>query len=232
MFSFARGPSDLVRIFISAHRAFHQATSTPSGKFCVHQRTIDEIKLLAQFHQPLVHIQNRHMASRAAIQPNRSQSYPAHCLGLPHLVQVRKKIGILSAPSLRLCPFRTARRSDTPARTCRNWCTLRRTPGLIQIGNHARLDAAAHHVPGVRALDLRANANTARAEDAAVVIQGKPLVRSIHGEIRIAVGKINVSKTLGLGQRLAIRTRHWTRKRSTHGSARQTAVPGSSGGIS
>ena len=44
-------------------------------------------------------------------------------------------------------------------------------PRLAQIGDHARLDAAAHDVPGVRAFHLVANAYAARAEYAAVVVE-------------------------------------------------------------
>jgi hypothetical protein len=51
-----------------------------------------------------------------------------------------------------------------------------------------RLDAAAHHVPGVRAFDLVADPDAARAEDAAVVIDHEALVRGVKGELRIAVG--------------------------------------------
>ena len=39
-----------------------------------------------------------------------------------------------------------------------------------------RTDAAAHHVPGVCAFDFVANADAARAQDAAVVIDDEPVV--------------------------------------------------------
>ena len=49
-------------------------------------------------------------------------------------------------------------------------------PGLVQVGDDPGVDAAAGDVPGVRALDLVADPDAARAEDAAVVVDAEPLV--------------------------------------------------------
>ena len=54
------------------------------------------------------------------------------------------------------------------------------TPGLIEIRDDSALDAAAHNVPGVGALDVFAYAYASKAENTTVVVNGKPCMRGIH----------------------------------------------------
>ncbi len=83
-------------------------------------------------------------------------------------------------------------------------------PGLRQVGNHQALAAAAHHVPGMRALDLVADPHAARAQDAAVLVQHKAGVAGIYRQVRINVGEANVidAQTLAERLQLAMTVRH------------------------
>ena len=45
------------------------------------------------------------------------------------------------------------------------------TPVLVQVGDDHGIDAAAHHIPDVRAFNLGADPHAAGAQDAAVVIE-------------------------------------------------------------
>ena len=72
----------------------------------------------------------------------------------------------------------------------------------MQIGDDDGVDAAAHHIPDVRAFNLRADAHAARAQNAAVVVDGEALVRGIHGQRGIAIGQADVGQALLLRQRL------------------------------
>jgi hypothetical protein len=54
----------------------------------------------------------------------------------------------------------------------------------------------------VRAFDLSADADTAGAEDAAVVVESEALVRCIDGELGVAIGQTHVSEALLLGESL------------------------------
>jgi len=56
-------------------------------------------------------------------------------------------------------------------------------PGLMEVGDDHGIDAAAHHVPDVRAFDLGADADTAGAQDAAVLIESEALMRCIDGKL-------------------------------------------------
>ena len=78
----------------------------------------------------------------------------------------------------------------------------RRTPWIVQVGNHFAINSAPHHIPHVRAFDLRADPHAARAQDAAIVIGGKPLVRHIHQQLRIAIWKPHMGEPLRLRHRL------------------------------
>src|SRR5262252_803305 len=77
-----------------------------------------------------------------------------------------------------------------------------RTPRLVQVGDDLGLDAAAHYVPGVRALDAVANAYTTSAEDAAVVVDREALVTGINVQRRIAVRIAHMGDFELLGERL------------------------------
>ena len=58
----------------------------------------------------------------------------------------------------------------------------RLAPRRPHVGDDAGVDAAAHHVPGVRALDLVADADAARAHDAAVVVDGEQRVAGVDAD--------------------------------------------------
>ena len=51
----------------------------------------------------------------------------------------------------------------------------------MQVGNDHGVDAAPHHIPHMRAFNLGADPHAARAQDAAVVVDGEALVRGVHG---------------------------------------------------
>src|SRR5579864_6196318 len=53
---------------------------------------------------------------------------------------------------------------------------FRGSPRLVQIRNHLGIDAPSHNVPGMRALNLVADAQATRAQDAAVVVDDEALV--------------------------------------------------------
>src|SRR5208283_5625478 len=77
-------------------------------------------------------------------------------------------------------------------------------PRFVQFTNQARGHAARHHVPDVGALDFGADADTARAQDAAVVVEHEARVRGVHGERPVAVGVADVGDAQLLGQRLQL----------------------------
>ena len=54
------------------------------------------------------------------------------------------------------------------------------TPRLIKVRKDAAVDTPVPNVPGVRALDLGADAHAARAQDAAVLVYPKQLVREVN----------------------------------------------------
>src|SRR5262249_52279427 len=58
--------------------------------------------------------------------------------------------------------------------------TVGTAPRLIQVGDDTGIGAPAAHIPGVGALDLVADAHTARAEDTAVMVDAKAVVSDIH----------------------------------------------------
>lgn len=62
-----------------------------------------------------------------------------------------------------------------------------RSPRRFQIGNDLAFDAAPHHVPGMSALDFVADADTSRAQDAAVWIESKEVVGKVERQFRIPI---------------------------------------------
>ena len=59
------------------------------------------------------------------------------------------------------------------AATC---AAIGRAPGLCEVGDDLSIGPPPHDIPGVCPLDLVADADAARAQDAAVVIDGESLV--------------------------------------------------------
>ena len=81
---------------------------------------------------------------------------------------------------------------------------LRFAPVLVQVGDDHGVDAAAHHIPHVRAFDLGADPHAARAEDAAIVVDGEALVRGVDRQFGIAIGQADVGQPLVLRQGLQL----------------------------
>src|SRR5271165_4983492 len=81
-------------------------------------------------------------------------------------------------------------------------CAGRFSPWLIEVGDDHGVNAAAHHIPDVRALNLGADADAAGAEDAAIVVERETFVRSIDGQRGVAIGQLDVRDTLLLAERL------------------------------
>src|SRR5690242_4618202 len=72
----------------------------------------------------------------------------------------------------------------------------------MQVGDDNRIDAAAHHIPHMRAFNFSAGTHATRAKDAAVVIHGETLVRGIDWQFGITVWQPDVSQSLLLPKRL------------------------------
>ena len=75
---------------------------------------------------------------------------------------------------------------------------------LVQVRDDHGVDAAAHHVPYVRAFDLGADTHAARAEDAAIVIDGEALMRCVDRQFGIAVRQAHMRQALLLRQGLQL----------------------------
>ena len=66
--------SDFLQVIRRADCALHQSYVDVFGKLLgIHQRRIDEICVLTDGDQSLVHVEKRHVATRAAVKPNRRQ---------------------------------------------------------------------------------------------------------------------------------------------------------------
>src|SRR5579864_668615 len=81
---------------------------------------------------------------------------------------------------------------------------FRRSPGLAQVSDDFRINAASHHVPGMRAFNLVTDANATRAQNAAVVIDDEALMRSVDHSFRVSIRKVNVGDAEFLRQELQV----------------------------
>src|ERR1700733_6236027 len=79
---------------------------------------------------------------------------------------------------------------------------FRQSPWVIEVGDDLGVDAAPHDVPGMRTLDFVTDANAARAENAAVVIDHKTIVGGINFFFGIAVRKMDVGDAEALAEHL------------------------------
>ncbi len=61
------------------------------------------------------------------------------------------------------------------------------TPGTIEIGDDPGIDPAVHYIPGVGSFDFVADADTAQAKHAPVVIQREPVVGSVNRQPGIEI---------------------------------------------
>jgi len=61
-------------------------------------------------------------------------------------------------------------------------------PIILEVADDARVDAARGDLPNMRALDLGADPDAARAQDAAVLVENEAGMGHIHGYPRIVVG--------------------------------------------
>ena len=118
---------------------------------------------------------------------------------------------------------------DRPARTCRTRCRSATSPqGWCRSVMTRELRAAAGDVPGVRPLDLVADAHAAGAEDAAVVVQAEPLVADVHLALRVQVVEAGRGPCRGRWPGPAARSCRWPRRPSRRGCARRRAARRSS----
>jgi hypothetical protein len=77
-------------------------------------------------------------------------------------------------------------------------------PGAAVLGDHQRVDATRRDIPDVGALDLVANADAARAQNAAIVVQHPTRMRDVHRQPRVVVGKPHMGHAQFLRQRLQL----------------------------
>ena len=75
----------------------------------------------------------------------------------------------------------------------------RLAPRGAQVGDDPGVGAAPHHVPGVGAFDLRAHADAARAQDAAVVVDHEAVVAGVDADRRVETGQLEVGEAERLG---------------------------------
>ena len=65
---------DLLQVLLAADRAFDQRDVHAFGELLrVHQRPVDQVRLLGHVEDGLVHVEQRHVAAGAAVQPHRRQ---------------------------------------------------------------------------------------------------------------------------------------------------------------
>src|ERR1035438_2922178 len=140
------------------------------------------------------------MSRKDMWQPEQPSSHTVASVGLRSLVtgftshhgQIRQKLsalGHLGHRSAFLAQCAGGTNLDALSAT---GAAFRFAPRLGQVSDHQALGAASHHVPGVRALNLLAHANTARAENAAILIQHETIVTGVHRQVRINVGEADV----------------------------------------
>src|SRR5215472_16913192 len=118
---------DLGPILLTRDRTLDQRDINQIGKvFAVYQWTVNQLHLLSDRQQSLVHVQKRHVAARAAIQPHGCERRFTHS----HLASELDMARILAAWTFRRRngPSRLMPPSGTVVRICRNWCSFRLRP--------------------------------------------------------------------------------------------------------
>src|ERR1019366_362013 len=120
--------------------------------------------------------------------------------------QIRKvrpvRLGFGHGPALlRQCPRRAHLHAFATARARRGT-----TPRGALIAHEPSGDAAPGDVPGVRAFDLVTDPYAAGAQDTAVVVQYKPLVRGVDRELGVQGREVEVGEAepLGLALKLTV----------------------------
>ena len=103
-------------------------------------------------------------------------------------------------------------------------------PGGAEVGDHPGVDAPAHHVPGVGALDLVADPHAAGAHDTAVVVDGEQRVAGVDADPRVDRRQLEVGEPEGLRPGPGARSGCWPRTPSRCGCAPRTASPRSCAG--
>ena len=167
------------------------------------------------------------MAAGAAVQPHRCQ-FILLIGGPPALGSDSGRNWRFLAFRQRTCPFSNRRPVGQTCTHLPHSVQVSDSPqGCVQIGDDAAVDAAAHHVPGVRAFDLIAHAHAAGAQDAAVVVEDESVVRGVHRQAADTDrGSGRASCPSFCGKRSATRNGRWPRRPSTRDCARRTAVRG------
>ena len=203
----AAGPRGLreLEVVLAADRALDHGHVDALGPLLrVDQRAEHDVGLLEHGDDPLVDVEQRHVAARAAVEPAGADLQLVH--HWPSRIEVR-----------RLTTVRCLVISSTPqpfsaiAPVGQAWTHL---PQLVQVvaSPHGRCssetsrdcDAAAGDVPHVRALDLGARAHAARAQHAAVVVEHVARVRGVDREPRVVVRVADVRDAVVLGQGLQL----------------------------
>src|SRR5579864_2855452 len=98
-------------------------------------------------------------------------------------------------------------------------------PGFSEIGNDQRSGASPAHIPGMRSFNLVADADTTRTQDAAIVIQPKPLVAGIDRKGREAVARSGYDRCPTTRPGSATRKRRPPRRPRRYDSVPTAAAP-------
>ena len=174
----APGPSGSSQVVFVGDRAFDQRDVHLSGKSLSRSAGETSSTLAGELEQPFVHIEKRHVAAGAAVQPHRCQTWFRASLDplllLPRGHDVWQEAAIFAHLGDRSVPL------SHSAPVGHTWTHL---PQLVQLSDSPQGCArsvitrdccpATHDVPGVRALDFVANPHAAGAQDAAVLVEPK-----------------------------------------------------------
>ena len=199
-------------------------TSTSRELLQVDERAVDEFDSVGELEEPLVDVEERHVAAGTAVQPDRGEPDLTHSGSSRISVRYGRNWRPLRHLGDRLALLDSAPVGQT-------WTHL---PQLVQVSEAPQgwfrsvMTRAPmprpDHVPGVRALDLVADPDAARAEDAAVVVDGEALVRGVDRQLRVPVGQRTCVMPRSLGRGTAARSGRWRRRRRRRGCARRRAA--------
>ena len=112
-----------------------------------------------------------------------------------------------------------------PGRTCRSRCSESESPqGWFRSVIISRIGPASHDVPGVRAFDFIADADAARAEDAAIVVEAEPLVAGVDGQGGDSGRGSECGRCPKMRPESAVRSGRWRRKLRRSGCVRRSSI--------
>ena len=138
----------------------------------VDERAVDDVGALGDLEQALVHVEERHVAARAAVEPDRGEGGLGHVgLVLAEHAEVRQeRTSLLAALGDRSALLEQRARGAHLDALAAARARRRLAPRRAHVGHDAFVDARAHDAPRVGALDLAADPHAAHAHDAAVVV--------------------------------------------------------------